>query len=192
MEKITIYSIVAVLAFGLVAGLFFWISLPSSEGPVPSTQPSASTGGTSGTTQVGSDSTDSTITSATPATLAVVATLGNRIIVSDFTKDPQTITSSYIPGHYFISGGVDAYFYDSPYSVYYVVKDESFSVDLLKEPIGGNRKLAEQELMQKLGISQIDMCRLRYFVSVQEDVNEFYAAKGNLGFSFCPGATFIP
>jgi len=46
-------------------------------------------------------------------------------------------------------------------------------------------------LLQQLGISEQDACRLRYSVSVPFSVNPLYSGK-NLGFSFCPGATPLP
>ena len=44
--------------------------------------------------------------------------------------------------------------------------------------------------MQHLGISESDMCRLSYMVSVPNRVNTIYAGQ-NLGFSFCMGAVAL-
>lgn len=184
-KKILIYVIVALVLAG-IAGLLFFRLLQPPTGTTTTTPGSTSyAGGTSGTTQVTSGSASATTTA---ASLTVAATTGGSIVVNDFTKDPKTVTSADIPDHYFISGGINAYTDNSPYSIYYVDTDQSFNITILQEPIGDNRMAAEQELMQKLGITQLEMCRLRYYVSVPQDVNAVYAAKGNLGFSFCPGA----
>ncbi len=74
----------------------------------------------------------------------------------------------------------------SPYIISYYAKDNSFTISLLKEPIGETRKAAEAEFLARLGISQTSACNLRYVVLTPQWVNSFYAGK-NLGFSFCPG-----
>ncbi len=184
MNKIII-SLIIVVLLAVGVGLFFWMSAPSN----PQT-PSNGTN-TNGLPNVPFPSNTSQNAPTGPM-LTVQAIIGDPIVVQDFTKDVRTVTTSNIPGHYFIAGGIDAYANNSPYSTFYVTKDTSFTITILQQPLGSNRILAEQELMSKLGISQAAMCRLRYFVSVPKDVDATYAAKGNLGFSFCPGATQLP
>ncbi|MCX6786659.1 MAG: hypothetical protein NTU85_02495 [Candidatus Kaiserbacteria bacterium] len=80
---------------------------------------------------------------------------------------------------------------DPPYLIEYIKSEQYFIIELLKEPIGTTRLIAEQYLMAHLGISQDQMCQLNYSVSVPNRVNSQYASK-NLGFSFCLGATKLP
>lgn len=74
------------------------------------------------------------------------------------------------------------------YSIQYFARDQSFMVALVSEPLGEARKAAERNLIQILGINEIQACNLRYAVTVPAWVNPLYTSK-NLGFSFCPGAT---
>ena len=78
-----------------------------------------------------------------------------------------------------------------PYVISYIDSTQYFNIALLQEPIGSVREEAQQYLMQHLGISQDQMCRLNYMVSVPDRVNSQFSSK-NLGFSFCPGATVLP
>ncbi len=121
-------------------------------------------------------------------TTVVALGTGGSILVKDFRKDPSTLVAPHIPGHYFISGGIDNP--DAVYATIYIESDRSFTITLLQEPLGQNRLLAEKELMQKLGISESDMCQLVYSVLVPYSVNQIYAGK-NLGFSFCSGAALL-
>jgi len=120
--------------------------------------------------------------------VAVAAQGGTAIRVKDFSKNPATVSTPTIPGHYFLAGGLDPSGTGAPFSTFYVNADNSFTVTILKEPLGETRKAAEQDLIQKLGISSIRMCNLNYWVGVPGYLNPVYAGK-NLGFSFCPGAT---
>ena len=74
----------------------------------------------------------------------------------------------------------------SPFIITYVARDQSFNIGLFAEPLGETRKAAEQYLIQKLGLSEREMCFLRASVVTPYWVNSFYSGK-NLGFSFCPG-----
>jgi len=75
----------------------------------------------------------------------------------------------------------------TPYRIVYMARDQSFTIGLYTEPLRETRLAAEAELQQLLGISNVDMCRIKHVVLVPIDVNEFYSGQ-NLGFSFCPGA----
>ncbi len=117
---------------------------------------------------------------------------GTDIQVKDFLHDPELVTDPITPGNYylgnnFITNG-DA---DVAYVVEYIEQSNFFNIVLYKEPIAQSRKQAEQYLMAHLGISQSQMCSLRYMVGVPHSVNEFYTAT-SLGFSFCPGSVQIP
>jgi hypothetical protein len=186
MKKTFIFSLIAVVLLGAFV-LYLILQKPSTSPTSTQTQTQNPyySGGSSNATSV----TPSPVgTTTTTASFTVTARFGPPIVVHDFRLDLQTATSSTIPGHYFISGGLDPWETEAPYSTFYVEKDQSFTVTLLQEPLAVTRKTAEANLMAKLNISQVDMCRLRYYISVPNDLNPIYAGK-NLGFSFCPGAT---
>lgn len=110
--------------------------------------------------------------------------------VHDFSQDTDVQTDPNIPGQYFLAGGVFAD-QTTPYQVFYQSDDDYFGITLYHEPLKATRAAAEIELMNRLGISKDDMCRLNYVVAPGPGVNDAYAGE-NLGFSFCPGATKLP
>jgi len=104
----------------------------------------------------------------------------------------ETVEDMVNPGHYhlgyhFTEGGNEKI----PYAIDYIDTTDFFNIVLYQEPINQSRKKAEQYLMTHLGISQDQMCTLRYMVSVPYSVSEFYTGT-SLGFSFCPGSVQIP
>lgn len=76
------------------------------------------------------------------------------------------------------------------YAISYIAQDQSFTITLLKEPIGETRRTAEEDFRKRLGISISQACSLRYVVLVPWWVSDYYSGK-NLGFSFCPKATVL-
>lgn len=186
MQKVLIYTAAVLLTIGILVIGGLWLMTPRTPTDVPSTNTGTQTptGGTNGSTSV-TPGGDQTI----PGQGIIVGTEGGGSVqVNDFKNDSATVSDTNNPGHYYLAGGLDPTGSDVSYSIFYVESDQSFNITLLKEPIGETRIQAETELMQKLGISQSDMCRLRYWVGVPNFVNAIYSGK-NLGFSFCPGAT---
>ncbi len=118
----------------------------------------------------------------------VASELGGTITVKDFLKDAATIPDPNNAGHYYLAGQTTATDSFPEFSIVYTSVDQSFIVSLLKEPVADTRKHAEQVLVAKLGLSGLQACNLRYWVSIPSQVNSIYSGK-NLGFSFCPGAT---
>jgi hypothetical protein len=119
---------------------------------------------------------------------------GKIIVTRDFLKDSETVSDTSNPGQYFLGNYIDPKNPNStmfPYVIEYVESTNYFAIGLLSEPLGAVRKQAEQYLMARLNISQADMCRLRYTLSVPNRVNSFYAG-ASLGFSFCPGSMALP
>lgn len=110
---------------------------------------------------------------------------------SDLAKDPMN------PGYYYLGyhtnqGGADpTATIAPPYIIEYIDTTHYFNIALLQEPIGTTRETMQQYMMFRLKLSEDQMCKLDYMVSVPEKVNAFYAGK-SLGFSFCPGATPLP
>ena len=151
-----------------------WVTNTTGTTNVTPTEPT--TGGQGGTSPtVPSETT--TITTARGTTLAV----------NDFTKDPNVVADPSNPGNYYFAGKSTVENPYPPFSVLYVGTDNSITIALLEEPLNQNRILAEELVLQRLGITKEKACSLRYQVSVPYWVNEFYIGK-NLGFSFCPGA----
>ena len=189
MNKSYWIVITIIVSISLVMlGIFVWIlfgsspSVPSSPPNLehfPEVPPVLPPGGSTATsTGIGDNP------------ISVLAWDGSDITVRDFKNDPDTVVSENNPGYYFIAGGVDIGI-DDLYDIFYLEKHRSFTIVLLKEPLKETRLQAEQELMRKLGIDWIGMCRLRYHVGVPNDVNPIYSGT-NLGFSFCPGAVVLP
>jgi hypothetical protein len=129
----------------------------------------------------------------TPQPIAPVKTMQTN----DVLKDPATVQDPINPGYYYLGyhayeGVPDATATNTPpYIIEYISATHYFNIELLQEPIGLQRREAEQYLMAHLGISQAQMCQLNYMLSVPNSVNSQYAGE-NLGFSFCPGATVLP
>ncbi len=76
---------------------------------------------------------------------------------------------------------------NASFSIVYNGTNDFFGIGLLAEPINQARKNAETYVLELLGVSQEEACRLNYSLFVMANVNPVYAGK-NLGFSFCPGA----
>lgn len=148
--------------------------------------------GTNGLPTVPDGGTVTTDQTAPPEnTFSSAAEVGSPVMTKNFKNDPQTIVDSNNKGYYYLSGGLNPTATHAPYSTFYNDTDQSYNVTLLAEPLSQYRKAAETELMQKLGINEVAMCRLRYSVNVPYWVDENYAGV-NLGWSFCPGATQLP
>lgn len=122
---------------------------------------------------------------------------GGTIGVKNFLSDPVTVADQIIKGYYYLGyhtaeGLNDATATDTPpYVISYAADTQYFNIALLREPIGAVRKEVEQYLALHLGISETDLCRLKYMVSTPERVNATFASR-NLGFSQCPGAAVLP
>jgi hypothetical protein len=130
-------------------------------------------------------------------TISIASAYGGTIQVKDFENDPvfakDPVNSGYYYfGYHFSQGVSDSTATDTPpYVIEYIGSTQYFSIALLQEPIGQSRQEMEQYLMTHLGITQNQMCQLKYMVSVPASVDPTYAGTG-LGFSFCPGATQLP
>ena len=133
-------------------------------------------------------------------TLTIASLSGSAIVTNDFIHNGVTIPDAANNGRYLLAGNLGYCITDpqkcqagttTDFNVFYDSTVGSFTIALLKEPLGRVRLEAEQFLMQTLGIAQGDMCRLNYYVGTTSNVNPYYDSK-NLGFSFCPGATALP
>jgi hypothetical protein len=180
---------IAVAAVIAVAAAYVLYTNPNSQSPTssstefPSTAPNSSavTPSKGGAPGAGN-------------TFPVIGGAGDIIMTKNFKQDPS-VGQYPTPGYYYIGYHMPTTGYTAgstatdnpPYTILYIDSTQYFTISLLKEPIKQVRADAEQYLMQRLGISQDQMCRLRYTVSVPSSVSQIYSSQ-NLGFSFCSGA----
>ena len=117
--------------------------------------------------------------------------------VKDFLHNKETVPDTVNPGYFYLAGSIGYCLGDgscpsgyktNDFSISFHNADGAFTIELLAEPIAAARAEAELFLLDRLGISQAQMCLLNYWVGVPDSVNATFAGK-NLGFSFCPGAT---
>lgn len=157
------------------------VTLPSSGSVTPVTPGSASS-------------------SPTAQTMTLTVQDDQKVITNDFIHNKITIPDAANAGRYLLAGNL-GYCVSDPekcqaglvthYNLYYNSPEQSFTIELTKEPIGQTRLAMEQFMLATLGISQTEMCSLNYYVGVTLNVNSQFTGK-NLGFSFCPGATVLP
>ncbi len=193
MKRTSLVILFAILVVGLAA-FFIFRMFSAQTAPAPEGTTGASFTG-SATTNLPSQGGGAPApggASAQPAGLTLTSAGGVAIPVNDFTKDPATVKDAVNPGHYLLGASPSGSALTSTttaasYSIQYIDTDQSFTLELLQEPIASARQEAEQYLMSELGISESQMCQLKYVVSTPWWVNQFYAGK-SLGFSFCDGA----
>lgn len=119
------------------------------------------------------------------AGMVEVPTATGNIIVKDFTETPGVTRESYVDNFYILYPVDERE--ELEYEINYLASDRSFLVVIAKEPIGEIRKAAAEDLKNRLGISDSELCTLITEVRVPWWVNFSYADK-NLGFPNCPGA----
>lgn len=175
---------VAAVAVAVLVGWGLWAGAPTSSTQKPPVSPG------SGLSQV-DVSVSPTGQQRANGTFILATQSGTTITTKNFLNDPETTADTSNPGSYYIGNSIDPTNPDTsaaPYVITYIGGTNFFSVSLLKEPINEVRRQAEQYLMQRLGISERQMCQLRYTMTVPVRVSQIYAGE-NLGFSFCPGAS---
>ena len=125
---------------------------------------------------------------------------GERIVVKDFLANGITFKDPANDGAYYLAGKLEYCLEDGTcpdtktpdFSILYQEADQSFSISLNDEPLKASRLLAERYLREALGMSEGEMCELRYSLGTTVSVNEAYGSITNLGFSFCEGAVALP
>ncbi len=192
MNNKTLYFL-TVLILGVLATVFVLLRLFVFGDNTTTTQTNSVSGvfvqGTSGgQTTSGSQPTSHN-------TKMVTSSDGGTIFVKDFMHSSETTPDEFNEGFnnigYKMPSPTPAKIINPPYNIMYIEKTKYFNITLLQEPIGKARLEAEQYLMNQLGISQADMCRLIYQLSTPYWVNDFYSGQ-ELRFSFCPGAVKLP
>lgn len=189
--KLALLSAAAILII-IVFAIAYKLTIPTTATPQvteTATAPMAMQGNQGGTV-----STINVVTSPAPSQTTTSGSIATNNILQDkdLAKDPMN------PGYYFLgyhpSQGTttDATTTAAPtYFIEYIDATQYFNIALLAEPIGPTRLSMEQYLMLHLGLSQDQMCKLNYMVSVPQDINDQYSGQ-NLKFSFCPGAIPLP
>lgn len=137
----------------------------------------------------------------TIATMVVTSQMsGKEVITKDFINNGSTIKDDQNPDRYFLAGKIGYCLPDGTcpagaasdeYNIVYQQKDGVFFIALLKEPLAQARNNAQQFLISALGISEAQMCTLKYYIGTDSYTNEQYAGQ-NLLFSFCRGAIPLP
>jgi hypothetical protein len=174
---------ILVVAIGLY--LFSQRKTPASEAPVENNFLQAST----------------SATRAAQKTLTIATKNGNDVlIVKDFIHNGETILDIENPDTYILAGSLGYCLADgtcpagakSEYmNVTYNQTDQSFAISLLQEPLGNARKIAQEFLMSRLGITKLDTCALRAFVGTPYTTNENYSDT-SVGFDGCSDAIPLP
>jgi hypothetical protein len=131
-------------------------------------------------------------TPASSGTKTITTASGTSVTVPDFTKGRTPLESDSDTYYDLVHEGPLFGDEGDTFGVQYQEGNSFFLVSLLTEPLGSARTEAETFLMKKLNLSQGQLCQLNYTVVVTSDVNSIYSEKGNLGFSFCPGAVKLP
>ncbi len=178
-NTLIIIALIIVLVLGVL--IFFQLRNPSGTPHVPNGN--------------GPDGTSFPVPDDEPGkeTVSLSGSSGEVLTVKNFLSDTTTVKDPVNDGYYnlgyhtFSSISKPPATPNPPYTITFVADTNFFNITLLAEPIGAYRQQAEEYLRGHLGISEADMCRLKYTLAVPGFVNENYSGS-NLGFSFCPGS----
>ena len=193
MNRLILAGTVIIILLGAVGAWFFL--MPAAE------QPPATEGGTPSLPGSGSfPVTTSTSQGGEIVNMQVPITKGGSVQAIDFIHNGVTLPDEMNEGRYLLAGDLGYCVTDpaacqaggtTAFNIFYDSTSGAFTIALLEEPLGQTRLAAEQYLMKTLGVTQQEMCALNYYVGTTSSVNPRYDS-GNLGFSFCPGATVLP
>ncbi|MEK7602150.1 MAG: hypothetical protein AAB472_01560 [Patescibacteria group bacterium] len=134
------------------------------------------------------------------STMVIPAEDGGSISTLDFIHNNVTFEDPANKGDYYLAGSNDICNPDGTcpkagtsthFNILYFSDSGSFVISLNEEPLGQIRREAEEYLIQTLGITQEQMCKLNYTIGTTSYINDTFGGE-NLGFSFCPGAVKLP
>jgi hypothetical protein len=198
--QIILLSVTVFIAV-IVGGIWLFLSKTHSTVPTPISNPSFFQGATDvhipGIVQ--NPGTSTTTNAASANRIRVPLQNGSTFRVNDFLQNGETVPDTVNPGIYFLAGSIGyclgngtcpSGYATQDFAITYSTTSGEFDIAILNEPLAQNRQLAENFLMNRLGLKQFEMCGLVYFVSVSSSLNPRYAGQ-NLGFSFCPGAVAL-
>jgi len=169
-------------------GVVLYFSFGSGQ-PAPEVQ-NVSTGSGFPVASQNTVPTSNTGTTVPTQRMSLPATDGGTITVENFLNSPDTVADAVNPGYYGLNYSMPTAT-SSPYLITYIASTHYFNIELLQEPLGQVRALAQQYLEQRLGISASDLCKLNYTISAPSSVSNFYGGV-SLGFSSCPDAITLP
>ena len=117
----------------------------------------------------------------------------NKVLYQKIQSFVKTAKPRGAPGTYLITEypEVSAPSIVSDYSIVYFEDKTTFTITIYKRPLEETRKRAEQDLLQKLGISEKEACNLNVNLGVIASVDEEISGR-NFGLSFCPNSTSFP
>ena len=195
--KLLIWIVSVFLGAVVVATVWYFVF---AKNVAPETTQSNTTLPVSGSVAPTPEETSSATSSPIEQKMTLTIQNSEMIVVNDFIHNNVTIPDTANIGRYMLAGNL-GYCLSDPqkcqaaqvtnFNVYYNSIPQSFTIALIKEPIGQARLDMEQFMLTTLGITKQQMCNLNYYVGVTRYVNEQYTGK-NLGFSVCPGATKLP
>lgn len=173
--------IVVLIVIGL-AGLGLIMLLKPAEQPGENTQ------------QQGGENTFPTTggvtsTSTTGATIAVPLAAGGTIEVKNFLTMPTTSQDPHNKGYYFL-GNQPSDTTVTPYLITFIAQTGFFNIGIFKQPIGTTRKAAEAYLRAQTGMTDEQLCALKYTVATPAFVDGRFGGE-DLRFSFCKDAIVL-
>ncbi len=189
-----ILGIVAFLLIGIIIYFSFFVHGTSGQNKTANFNLGVSqTNSTSSSSQVG------VVTTSSPDAI-MIPTANSTIATKNFIRNGVTVQDPANKNSYYIAGSSGACTSsgncpkagsNTDYNIVYNKLDGTFILGLATEPLGTARLEAEKALQTQLGITQQQMCTLKYLVITTTYVNPQYGGK-NLGFSFCPGSVQLP
>jgi hypothetical protein len=182
MNKILIILICAVAGLGIVGLIVYMQIIRSAPTPTQNT-PSTNIPGQNTTVTVIPKPTASTTQNQDGPTLLIEDSVGGTLVIKNIKKDPALIADTVNPGYYFFGTTSSAV----PYIIVYIDATNYFNIVLNEEPLRNVREKAQKYLQEKLDLTEAELCKLKYMVSVPYSVNQEFSSV-SLGFSFCPGA----
>lgn len=192
--------LVAVLLLAITVSVLWIVFKPNPSDTTVPAGPTVTLPVGGSVTSGGSNTTPVASTTAPRQTRVVADARGIALETRDFLKDETVRPDRSTPGRYLLAGNLGTCIGDQaacqagavvPFNIFFNEVSQVFSIGIADEPIGDNRRLAEQTLEKLLGLGQPEMCRLKYYIGTSEQVNKAFGGR-NLGFSYCPGATVLP
>lgn len=187
-KKVIIGSIVVIGVIIIAGGYVFWKSIQTTTPKTPDTNETTKEVDLSFGKNTGSVTPNITKNpNPTQASEIILHTSTNEDVpMKDFYKAPDTRLLD--------QKGDAVLKEDRNYSIDYIAADQSFGISLTGESLQTSRNGAEQELLNILGITKDQSCKLNVSVTVPGNINEsnHTEAWDEYGLSFCPNGKPLP
>jgi hypothetical protein len=112
----------------------------------------------------------------------VIETTEGSVLIKNFYKNPVAI----LPG----IGLVLTTTFD--YDIHFMFSDNSFTITIFNPPIVEVRRQAEEELLNILGVSEQDACKLNVHLGVHRSADSDLGGGADYGLSFCSSGLPFP